>query len=96
MNPYPWAAAAVNLWVTALVVVAMFGTALVVALKVRGNRHDGIDVVCAAVGTPPPDARAASTSTNMGTGMTRWRWPRHRPVAGGRGARAPERLMRAA
>lgn len=45
MTPYPWAAALTNLWVTALVVVAMFGIALFVALKVRRNRHDGIDVV---------------------------------------------------
>lgn len=48
MTPYPWGAAWVNLWVTALVVVAMFGIALFVATAVRGNRHDGIDVVWGA------------------------------------------------
>lgn len=45
MNAYPWAAALTNLWVTALVVAAMFGAALFTAVRVRGNRHDGIDVV---------------------------------------------------
>ena len=45
MTPYPWGAALTNLWVTALVVVATFAVALFVAVRVRGGRHDGIDVV---------------------------------------------------
>ncbi len=45
VSGYPWSAALTNLWVTALAVVTMFGIALFVALRVRGNRHDGIDVV---------------------------------------------------
>ena len=45
MSPYPWGAALTNLWVTALVVVATFAVALFVAVRVRGGRHDGIDVV---------------------------------------------------
>ncbi len=45
---YPWAAALTNLWVTALVVLFTFGAALVVAVAVRGGRHDGIDVVWGA------------------------------------------------
>ena len=45
MAGYPWAAALTNLWVTALVVVAMFGITLLVAVRLRGGRHDGIDVV---------------------------------------------------
>ena len=44
-SPYPWGAALTNLWVTALVVVATFAVALFVAVRVRGGRHDGIDVV---------------------------------------------------
>src|SRR6185312_34734 len=48
MTGYPWVAAAVNLGVTAVVVVAMFGAALAVAMGVRGGRHDGIDVVWGA------------------------------------------------
>ena len=42
---YPWGAALTNLWVTALVVVATFAITLLVAVRVRGGRHDGIDVV---------------------------------------------------
>jgi steroid 5-alpha reductase family enzyme len=45
MAGYPWGAALTNLWVTALVVVATFGITLLVAVRVRGGRHDGIDVV---------------------------------------------------
>lgn len=45
MQGYPWGAALTNLWVTALVVVATFGITLLVAVRVRGGRHDGIDVV---------------------------------------------------
>lgn len=45
MTPYPWAAALTNLWVTALVVALLFACALLVAVRVRGNRHDGIDVL---------------------------------------------------
>ena len=45
---YPWAAALTNLWVTALVVVVLFGASLFVAVQVRGGRHDGIDVVWGA------------------------------------------------
>ncbi|MET1076321.1 MAG: DUF1295 domain-containing protein [Umezawaea sp.] len=45
MLDYPWGAALTNLWVTALVVVATFGVTLFVAVRVRGGRHDGIDVV---------------------------------------------------
>jgi steroid 5-alpha reductase family enzyme len=45
MVGFPWGAALTNLWVTALVVVATFGIALLVAVWVRGGRHDGIDVV---------------------------------------------------
>jgi len=45
VSAYPWSAALTNLWVTALVVVATFGVALFVAVRVRGGRHDGIDVV---------------------------------------------------
>jgi steroid 5-alpha reductase family enzyme len=41
----PLGAALTNLWVTALVVVATFAVALFVAVRVRGGRHDGIDVV---------------------------------------------------
>jgi steroid 5-alpha reductase family enzyme len=42
---YPWGAALANLWITAVVVVMMFLAALFVAVRVRGGRHDGIDVV---------------------------------------------------
>jgi len=45
VSAYPWSAALTNLWVTALVVVATFAVALFVAVRVRGGRHDGIDVV---------------------------------------------------
>ncbi|MBA3905148.1 MAG: DUF1295 domain-containing protein [Pseudonocardiales bacterium] len=45
MEAYPWGAALTNLWVTALVVVATFAITLLVAVLVRGGRHDGIDVV---------------------------------------------------
>jgi len=48
MEPYPWSALVTNLWVTALVVVAVFGLSLLVAVVVRGGRHDGIDVVWGA------------------------------------------------
>ena len=48
MTPYPWNAALTNLWVTAVVIVAMFAGALFVAVRVRGGRHDGIDVVWGA------------------------------------------------
>jgi steroid 5-alpha reductase family enzyme len=45
MNGYPWGAALTNLWITAVVVAALFVLALAVAVRVRGGRHDGIDVV---------------------------------------------------
>jgi steroid 5-alpha reductase family enzyme len=45
---YPWAAALTNLWVTAVVVLALFAAALVVAVGPRHGRHDGIDVVWGA------------------------------------------------
>jgi len=45
---YPWGAALTNLWVSAVVVLLLFAGALLVATKVRGNRHDGIDVVWGA------------------------------------------------
>jgi steroid 5-alpha reductase family enzyme len=48
VSAYPWGAALTNLWVTALVVVATFGVTLFVAVRVRGGRHDGIDVVWGA------------------------------------------------
>jgi steroid 5-alpha reductase family enzyme len=48
VNDYPWAAALTNLWVTALVALAVFAAALAVAVLVRGGRHDGIDVVWGA------------------------------------------------
>jgi len=48
MTSYPWGAALTNLWVTAVVVVLTFAVALFVAVKVRGGRHDGIDVVWGA------------------------------------------------
>jgi steroid 5-alpha reductase family enzyme len=44
----PWAAALANLRVTALVVLATFLVALAVAVRVRGGRHDGVDVVWGA------------------------------------------------
>jgi steroid 5-alpha reductase family enzyme len=45
VNGYPWSALLTNLGITALVVLALFTVALVVAVAVRGGRHDGIDVV---------------------------------------------------
>lgn len=45
MTGYPWDAALTSLAVTAAVVVLMFAVALLVAVRVRGGRHDGIDVV---------------------------------------------------
>jgi len=45
MQAYPWGAALTNLWVTALVVVATFAITLFIAVRLRGGRHDGIDVV---------------------------------------------------
>ncbi|WP_433558325.1 DUF1295 domain-containing protein [Pseudonocardia xinjiangensis] len=48
MTPYPWGAALTNLVVTAVVVVVVFAVALLVAVRVRGGRHDGIDVVWGA------------------------------------------------
>jgi len=48
MSDYPWGAALTNLWVSAVVVLALFAGALLVATVVRGNRHDGIDVVWGA------------------------------------------------
>jgi steroid 5-alpha reductase family enzyme len=48
VTPYPWDAALTNLWVTALVIVVLFGASLAVAVGVRGGRHDGIDVVWGA------------------------------------------------
>ncbi|SHL28145.1 Steroid 5-alpha reductase family enzyme [Pseudonocardia thermophila] len=41
---YPWDALATNLWITAIVVVVVFGLALAVAVGLRGGRHDGVDV----------------------------------------------------
>jgi steroid 5-alpha reductase family enzyme len=48
VSAYPWSAALTNLWVTAVVVVALFAAALAVAVLVRRGRHDGIDVVWGA------------------------------------------------
>lgn len=48
MTPYPWGAALTNLWVIAVVIVAVFAVSLFVAVRVRGGRHDGIDVVWGA------------------------------------------------
>lgn len=48
MSEFPWAAALTNLWVTAVVVLVTFLAALFVAVRVRGGRHDGIDVVWGA------------------------------------------------
>jgi Predicted membrane protein len=48
MSEFPWAAALTNLWVTAVVVAAVFLAALVVAVGIRRGRHDGIDVVWGA------------------------------------------------
>ena len=48
MSAFPWEAALTTLWVTALVVLAIFGGALAVAVRVRGGRHDGVDVVWGA------------------------------------------------
>jgi steroid 5-alpha reductase family enzyme len=48
VSAYPWGAALTNLWVTAVVIVLTFGVALFVAVRVRGGRHDGIDVVWGA------------------------------------------------
>jgi steroid 5-alpha reductase family enzyme len=48
MTDYPWAAALTNLWVTAVVVALTFAVALLVAVRFRGGRHDGIDVVWGA------------------------------------------------
>jgi steroid 5-alpha reductase family enzyme len=48
MSDYPWGAALTNLWVSAVVVLALFAASLFVAVRVRGNRHDGIDVVWGA------------------------------------------------
>ena len=45
MRGYPWGAVLENLLFTALVVVALFGVALAVAVLVRRGRHDGIDVL---------------------------------------------------
>jgi steroid 5-alpha reductase family enzyme len=45
MSDYPWGAFLANLWITAIVVVATFAVTLAVAVLVRKNRHDGIDVV---------------------------------------------------
>ncbi|MGH3564541.1 MAG: DUF1295 domain-containing protein [Pseudonocardia sp.] len=45
MNPFPWSATLTNLAITAAVVLLLMIAALVVAVKVRGGRHDGIDVV---------------------------------------------------
>jgi steroid 5-alpha reductase family enzyme len=45
VTAYPWSAALTNLAVTAVVVAVVFAAALVVAVGVRGGRHDGIDVV---------------------------------------------------
>jgi len=48
MADFPWGAALTNLWVTATVIVVTFLVALFVAVRVRGGRHDGIDVVWGA------------------------------------------------
>lgn len=45
MSDYPWGALLTNLWVTPLVTAAVFGVTLFIAVRVRGGRHDGIDVV---------------------------------------------------
>ena len=45
MTGYPYAAALTNLVLTALVVAVMFGAALVVAVRLRRGRHDGIDIL---------------------------------------------------
>jgi len=45
VNPFPWSAALTNLAITAAVVLLLMIAALVVAVTVRGGRHDGIDVV---------------------------------------------------
>lgn len=45
MTDFPWSAVLTNLWVTAVAVLVMFGASLVVAVRLRGARHDGIDIV---------------------------------------------------
>ncbi|MET0188262.1 MAG: DUF1295 domain-containing protein [Pseudonocardia sediminis] len=47
-SPFPWSALLTNLWVSALAVLVLMAVALFVAVKVRGGRHDGIDVVWGA------------------------------------------------
>jgi len=48
VNDYPWSAALTNLAVTAVVVGLTFALTLLVAVRVRGGRHDGIDTVWGA------------------------------------------------
>lgn len=42
---YPWGALGTNLWITAIVTVAVFAVTLGIAVGLRKGRHDGIDVV---------------------------------------------------
>ena len=48
MTGYPWFGAVTNLVVTAVVIAVMFGAALFVAVRLRGGRHDGIDILWGA------------------------------------------------
>lgn len=48
VRDYPWPAALANLGVTAAAVLALFALALLVAVRLRGGRHDGIDTVWGA------------------------------------------------
>jgi steroid 5-alpha reductase family enzyme len=45
MTGFPWPALLTNLWVTVLVVMAVMAGAWAFGVWVRGDRHDGVDVV---------------------------------------------------
>lgn len=47
-SPFPWSALLANLGISAMAVLVLMALALVVALRVRGGRHDGVDVVWGA------------------------------------------------
>ncbi|MGI9000649.1 MAG: DUF1295 domain-containing protein [Pseudonocardia sp.] len=71
MTDFPWDAALTNLWVSAVVVLVTFLAALFVAVRVRGGRHDGIDVVWGA-GFAIVAITTLILSAGAGDGWRRW------------------------
>ncbi|MBW0104748.1 DUF1295 domain-containing protein [Pseudonocardia sp. KRD291] len=70
-SQFPWSALLTNLWVSALAVLVLMAVALLVAVKVRGGRHDGIDVVW-GVGFALIAVVTLVTATGEGDAWRQW------------------------